>query len=328
MRELRAAIESAFVLGDGATLAPADLPVEVAAPFVPRDEGGVSSHAANRPMDGDGDKIRRALERTAGDHVRAAALLGVSRTTLWRRMRAFGLVTPRRVIMMAHHRRLVCVAALGLTSSACYSTMPPHLAEGTEVLRPGQVNLNVAGGAGYGERVAGESNDAQFGAGFEGAVPRGPRRKAGARRKRHGWMGTSVGGGDPPFALGGKLSYKVAPLPWLAFVASGGAMDYAVSATAVIGGDLAVIVAPYTAANGNQLYIAAKGSFIVPVLKNATGIDEAIIVPIGLSFRASERVRFYVEAGPIAGFYQQSNTTTSITAVGGYSVVALTFLLR
>ena len=96
VRELRAAIESAFVLGDGATLAPADLPVEVAAPFVPRDEGGVSSHAANRPMDGDGDKIRRALERTAGDHVRAAALLGVSRTTLWRRMRAFGLVTPRR----------------------------------------------------------------------------------------------------------------------------------------------------------------------------------------------------------------------------------------
>ena len=230
--------------------------------------------------------------------------------------------------MMAHHRRLVCVAALGLTSSACYSTMPPHLAEGTEVLRPGQVNLNVAGGAGYGERVAGGSNDAQFGAGFEvrSRVGLGAKQEFGVSVM--GGMGTSVGGGDPPFALGGKLSYKVAPLPWLAFVASGGAMDYAVSATAVIGGDLAVIVAPYTAANGNQLYIAAKGSFIVPVLKNATGIDEAIIVPIGLSFRASERVRFYVEAGPIAGFYQQSNTTTSITAVGGYSVVALTFLLR
>jgi hypothetical protein len=229
---------------------------------------------------------------------------------------------------MSHQRRLASVIALGIASTGCYSTMPPHLGEGTEVLGPGQVNLNVAGGAGYGERVAGGPNDAQFGAGFEvrSRVGLGAKQELGVSVM--GGMGTALGGGDPPFALGGKLSYKVAPLPWLAFVASGGAMDYAVSATAVIGGDLAVIVAPYTAPNGNQFYIGAKGSFVVPVLKNATGVDEAIIVPIGLSFRASERVRFFVEAGPIAGFYQQSNATSSITGIGGYSIVALTFLLR
>jgi DNA-binding NtrC family response regulator len=96
VRELRSVIESAFVVGEGTTLTAGDLPAEVAAPFVPRGEGAGPSHP-KRPMEGgEGETIRRALERTGSDHVRAAALLGMSRTTLWRRMRALGLVTSRR----------------------------------------------------------------------------------------------------------------------------------------------------------------------------------------------------------------------------------------
>jgi len=37
-------------------------------------------------------RIQRALESTSGDRLRAAAILGMSRTTLWRRMRALGLL--------------------------------------------------------------------------------------------------------------------------------------------------------------------------------------------------------------------------------------------
>jgi transcriptional regulator of acetoin/glycerol metabolism len=37
-------------------------------------------------------RIQRALESTSGDRLRAAAVLGMSRTTLWRRMRALGLL--------------------------------------------------------------------------------------------------------------------------------------------------------------------------------------------------------------------------------------------
>jgi hypothetical protein len=81
---------------------------------------------------------------------------------------------------------------------------------------------------------------------------------------------------------------------------------------------------------GMQFYVAAKGAFSVPVLTNASNVNEAIIVPIGLQIPTSQRVRFYVEAGPIAGFAQQTNggSSSSTNSFGGYGTVALTFLLR
>jgi len=51
--------------------------------------------AAERPTDDGGSpearRIRDALGRTGGNRDRAAKLLGLSRVTLWRRMRALGL---------------------------------------------------------------------------------------------------------------------------------------------------------------------------------------------------------------------------------------------
>lgn len=214
------------------------------------------------------------------------------------------------------------------SAAACAPTLPPHLGEGTEVLAPGHVNLNIAGGAVGGERVAGGPNDNQFGAGAEVRSRVGLPGKQELGVSFFGGAGTSIGNGDPPFGLGGKLSYKIAPTPWLAFVASGGALYYRVSATAAFGGDLAVIVAPYTAPNGNQLYLALKGAFSIPVLQGATGANEAIIVPIGFSLHTSERVRFFIEGGPIAGFSQLSTSATNPTVLGGYSILAVTFILR
>ncbi len=89
VRELRAAIESAFAMGDGPVLTESELPRDVGAPApaeLPMELVRSGSDETNR--------IRRALEAASGDRVRAASILGMSRTTLWRRMRALGLLRP------------------------------------------------------------------------------------------------------------------------------------------------------------------------------------------------------------------------------------------
>ena len=87
VRELRAALESAFAVGEGPVLEEGDLP---------RDVGG--SHATevavhvHAPSTDEAARIQRALAASSGDRLRAAAMLGMSRTTLWRRMKALRLL--------------------------------------------------------------------------------------------------------------------------------------------------------------------------------------------------------------------------------------------
>ena len=83
-------MEYAFVMGDGPILQEADLPPEIRG----EEEGAPK---ANVPGDVDaatpqGERILRALERAGGHRGRAAAILGMSRSTLWRRMRDLGLL--------------------------------------------------------------------------------------------------------------------------------------------------------------------------------------------------------------------------------------------
>jgi transcriptional regulator with PAS, ATPase and Fis domain len=90
VRELRNVMEYAFVIGDGPVLSPGDLPVELS------DPGSADLGTAPRPVSEDvrpeARRILAALERSAGSRERAAQILGISRITLWRRMKDLGLV--------------------------------------------------------------------------------------------------------------------------------------------------------------------------------------------------------------------------------------------
>jgi transcriptional regulator with PAS, ATPase and Fis domain len=93
VRELRNALAYAFAIGEGAVLELEDLPPELAAPGRIDAEVAVVAEAAPADTDAAPElrRIRDALARTAGNRDRAAKLLGLSRVTLWRRMRALGL---------------------------------------------------------------------------------------------------------------------------------------------------------------------------------------------------------------------------------------------
>jgi transcriptional regulator with PAS, ATPase and Fis domain len=92
VRELRNALEYAFVIGEGPVLTEADLAAEVLHPEL--GEEGVAA-IVNAPPQVEGSpevqRIRRALERVGGNRTRAAQVLGMSRVTLWRRMRELGI---------------------------------------------------------------------------------------------------------------------------------------------------------------------------------------------------------------------------------------------
>ncbi len=108
VRELRNALEYAYVIGEGATLEETDLPPELFED--PSDDSAIDDNnsdsatlersgaraASTRTPDTaaaspEVAQIQRALQRAAGSRERAAAMLGISRITLWRRMTALGI---------------------------------------------------------------------------------------------------------------------------------------------------------------------------------------------------------------------------------------------
>jgi len=92
VRELRNVLAYAFAIGEGPILQLADLPAEVASPLTNGSE--VFVHDSGVAPDDEPPEVRRirdALVRTNGNRDRAAKLLGMSRVTLWRRMRELGL---------------------------------------------------------------------------------------------------------------------------------------------------------------------------------------------------------------------------------------------
>ena len=98
VRELRNVLAYAYATGDGPLLLPADLPPELLSPeseaaSAARDETGEAPTAASDDL----ARLREALRRASGNRERAAAALGISRVTLWRRMRDVGLTRQRRL---------------------------------------------------------------------------------------------------------------------------------------------------------------------------------------------------------------------------------------
>ena len=102
VRELRNALEYAYVIGEGPVLEVRDLPAEIESPTLELDVPQpvavqVSSVVHSAPvsaLSGETERIRQALERAGGHRERAAASLGLSRVTLWRRMKALGIDVP------------------------------------------------------------------------------------------------------------------------------------------------------------------------------------------------------------------------------------------
>ncbi|MCA9644434.1 MAG: sigma 54-interacting transcriptional regulator, partial [Myxococcales bacterium] len=91
VRELQNAIEYAFVMGSGAVLTEAELPPEVRgdAPLAPASLNVAAEPDVDLPAEA--RRLVQALERAGGSRERAAQSLGISRTTLWRKLRRYGL---------------------------------------------------------------------------------------------------------------------------------------------------------------------------------------------------------------------------------------------
>lgn len=101
VRQLENAIEHAVTLCEGSQIRPRDLPAEVRmARVLPRhqpEDAPVSAPAAEADRDRwsladvEREHIRRVLEIHRGNATSAAKQLGISRTTLWRKLREYGI---------------------------------------------------------------------------------------------------------------------------------------------------------------------------------------------------------------------------------------------
>lgn len=87
VRELRNAIEYAFVLCPGGGIAPEHLPSKLASRKTPAEPpaGAAADEAGPR------QQVLEALKQTGWNRTEAARVLGISRVTLWKRMKKYGL---------------------------------------------------------------------------------------------------------------------------------------------------------------------------------------------------------------------------------------------
>jgi transcriptional regulator with PAS, ATPase and Fis domain len=92
VRELRNALAYAYAVGDGPILAPTDLPPELSDARLMTGEAQAPAPPLATKLSPEAQRIAHVLERTAGNRDRAAKILGISRVTLWRHMRALGLL--------------------------------------------------------------------------------------------------------------------------------------------------------------------------------------------------------------------------------------------
>ena len=95
VRELRNAIEHGIVKARGKIILVEDLPREIIEHTETRSEAPPGAGARESVQQrSEAESIREALEATAWNRGRAAALLGVDRTTLWRKMKRLDIKTP------------------------------------------------------------------------------------------------------------------------------------------------------------------------------------------------------------------------------------------
>ena len=90
VRELLAALESAAIRADGDRIEAQHLPEEVRAPLE-RDAASVERYRVHDAQGDERSAILAALEEAGGSRARAAEILGMGRTTLWRKMRLYDI---------------------------------------------------------------------------------------------------------------------------------------------------------------------------------------------------------------------------------------------
>jgi DNA-binding NtrC family response regulator len=95
VRELIGAIEYACILCDGPRILPSHLPSELLereSPAEPAEGRGEPPRRYQAPdPSAEREAIREALREANGNRTRAAAALGMGRTTLWQKLKAYGL---------------------------------------------------------------------------------------------------------------------------------------------------------------------------------------------------------------------------------------------
>jgi hypothetical protein len=229
--------------------------------------------------------------------------------------------------------------------TGCYAPVPALFAESTEIIPRRAVSLTVAAAGGAASSFcSGCTTSGAFGAGGEGRLRFGIDGRQEIGVSGFGAFVGGTDGGGIGYIVGAKLSYKIAVAPWFAIIAGAGALD--VGSTAVFGGDLAVVFAPYTDSRGTQVYTGVRGSFGIPVLMNAPGCiqptsgtpcgpaygsGEGITVPLGLALHTDANVRVFLEGGMMVGFNQLHNpgvVSGDGTTLGGYATVAVQFIIR
>ena len=93
VRELQNVIEHAVVLCRGERIEPECLPTELVQGTTGPDHG--EPHSAGSPlMEAETGVILRALQEHGGHRGKTAAALGIDKTTLWRKMKKFGVTYP------------------------------------------------------------------------------------------------------------------------------------------------------------------------------------------------------------------------------------------
>jgi DNA-binding NtrC family response regulator len=93
VRELENAVERAVTLADQSEITHLDLPPAIREPRTPLlDRGTAFPYSESMTLAQlEAEHIRRVLLHTAGNTTKAAKTLGISRSTLWRKMREYGL---------------------------------------------------------------------------------------------------------------------------------------------------------------------------------------------------------------------------------------------
>jgi len=87
VRELKSSIEYAFVVRDSGLIDPADLPK----PIMESTPAVYTGPANSRHSSKECDELIQALKESLGNKSKAARILGVSRGTVWNRMRKYGI---------------------------------------------------------------------------------------------------------------------------------------------------------------------------------------------------------------------------------------------